>query len=302
MDRIDAMRLFIRVADAGSFSKAANDLGIGQPTVSRRIQDLEHRIGAELFQRTTRALNLTEAGQRFYDRAGGILSEFDDAEAEARGLEHEPVGMLRVSAANSLARRLIAPQIATFLELYPHVKCDVIAEDSITDLVEEGVDLAFRLGDLADSRLMAKRMGAVQRLIWASPAYLEKHGVPQTPKDLEGLPGLIFRQLPTGRDWTLMQGDERVTIKMDGRLSASSGEVLLQGALDGLGLFLAPDWLVCEDANAGRLVRVLPDWEGTPLPIHAVWTSGKLRGKAKLFAEHMADCLRFTKPFCEEVA
>ncbi|MEL6956521.1 MAG: LysR family transcriptional regulator, partial [Pseudomonadota bacterium] len=179
MDRLDAMRLFIRVADAGSFSKAASDMGIGQPTVSRRIQDLEHRLGAELFQRTTRALNLTEAGNKFYERAGVILAEFDDAEAEARGLDHEPVGMLRISAANSLARRLIAPQIATFLDLYPHIKCDVIAEDTLTDLVEEGVDLAFRLGELADSRLMAKRMGAVQRLVWASPAFLEKHGTPE---------------------------------------------------------------------------------------------------------------------------
>ena len=138
------MRLFLRVADAGSFSKAASDMGIGQPTVSRRIQDLEHRLGAELFQRTTRALNLTEAGQRFYERAGTILAEYEDAEAEVRGLEHEPVGLLRISAANSLARRLIAPQIATFLEKYPHVRCDVISEDALTDLVEEGVDLAFQ--------------------------------------------------------------------------------------------------------------------------------------------------------------
>ncbi|MEM9739980.1 MAG: LysR family transcriptional regulator [Pseudomonadota bacterium] len=298
MDRLDAMRLFIRVADAGSFSKAASDMEIGQPTVSRRIQDLEHRLGAELFQRTTRALNLTEAGHKFYERAGTILSEFDDAEAEARGLDHEPVGMLRISAANSLARRLIAPQIATFLDLYPHIKCDVIAEDTLTDLVEEGVDLAFRLGDLADSRLMAKRMGAVQRLVWASPTLLERYGTPDHPEDLADIPAVIFRQSSNARDWTLTRGGEHITIKVDGRLAASSGEVLLQGALDGLGLFYAPDWLVCADANAGSLVRVLPDWVGAPLPVNAVWTSGKLRGKAKLFAEHMADCLRFTKPLC----
>ncbi|MEM1106913.1 MAG: LysR family transcriptional regulator [Pseudomonadota bacterium] len=298
MDRLDAMRLFMRVADAGSFSKAASDLGIGQPTVSRRIQDLEHRLGAELFQRTTRALNLTEAGQKFYERAGGILAEFDDAEAEARGLDHEPMGLLRISAANSLARRLIAPQISAFLELYPHITCDVIAEDTLTDLVEEGVDLAFRLGDLPDSRMMAKRMGAVQRLAWASPAFLAKHGTPQTPSELGALPALIFRQSPAARVWTFRRGAEEVSVNVDGRLSASSGEVLLQGALDGLGVFYAPDWLVCGEAEGGRLVRVLPDWTGTPLAVHAVWTSGKLRGKAKLFAEHMADCLRFATPLC----
>ena len=300
MDRIDAMRLFLRVADAGSFSKAAADMGVGQPTVSRRIQDLEHRLGAELFQRTTRALNLTEAGQRFYERAGTILAEYEEAEAEVRGLEHEPVGLLRISAAKSLARRLIAPQIATFLEKYPHVRCDVISEDSLTDLVEEGVDLAFRLGNLADSRLMAKRMGETQRAVWASPEFLERHGVPQRPEDLSDLPCLIFRQSPQARDWTLTRGRETVTVKVDGRLMASSGEILLQGALDGVGIFYSTDWLVCEEATSGRLVRVLPDWQGEPMPVHCVWTSGKLRGKAKLFSEHMAEVLRFTKPICEE--
>lgn len=302
MDRIDAMRLFLRVADAGSFSRAAADLGIGQPTVSRRIQDLEHRIGAELFQRTTRALSLTEAGQRFYQRAETILQAFDEAEAEARGLDGEPVGLLRVSAANSLARRVIAPQLATFLDAYPHVRCDVLAEDSITDLVEEGVDLAFRLGDLPDSRMMAKRMGEVQRVVWASPGFLERHGTPDRPEDLAGLPALHFRQWTGGRDWQLSNGEETVTVTMDGPLSASSGEVLLQGALDGIGLFLAPDWLICDAANVGQLVRVLPDWSGPPLAVHCVWTSGRLRGKARLFAEHMADALRFARPVCEQTA
>jgi len=172
MDRLDAMRLFLRVADSGSFSRAANDLGMGQPTVSRRIQDLEHRLGAELFQRTTRALTLTEAGARFHERAQAILAAFDDAEAEARGLDHEPVGLLRLSAPHSLTRRLIAPRIASFLKLYPHVRIDLLSEDTMTDLVGEGVDLAFRLGTLADSSLMAKRMGETRRALWASPGYL----------------------------------------------------------------------------------------------------------------------------------
>ena len=298
MDRIDAMRLFMRVADAGSFSKAANDMGIGQPTVSRRIQDLEHRLGAELFQRTTRALSITEAGQRFYERSAIILQEFDEAEAEARELDHEPVGMLRISAANSMARRLISPQIATFLELYPHIKCDVIADDAITDLVEEGVDLAFRLGTLADSSLMAKRMGETQRGIWATPDFIKRYGEPKRPEDLEDLPAVIFRQPPKARDWAISNGEETVNVKVDGRLSASSGEVLLQGALDGLGMFMAPDWLICPDVTAGKLVQILPGWLGEPLAVHAVWTNGKLRGKAKLFAEHMADCLRFSDPVC----
>ncbi|MCI4645718.1 MAG: substrate binding domain-containing protein, partial [Hyphomonadaceae bacterium] len=144
------------------------------------------------------------------------------------------------------------------------------------------------------------RMGVTQRAIWASPAFLEKYGTPETPQDVAKLPCLIFRQSPVAREWTLSRGRETVTLNVDGRLLASSGEILLQGALDGVGLFYAADWLICQEVNEGRLVRVLPDWEGAPLPVHCVWTSGKLRGKAKLFADHMADALRFNSPICDE--
>jgi DNA-binding transcriptional LysR family regulator len=172
---MDAMRLFLRVADAGSFSRAAQDLGIGQPTVSRRIQDLEHRIGAELFLRTTRARSLTEAGERFRERATRILSEFDEAEAEARGLDQEPVGLLRLTAPHSLCRRIIAPQLAKFLALYPHIRIDLVEDDRVVDLVEEGVDIAFRFGALPDSSLMAKKLGETRRRAWASPTRAIMH-------------------------------------------------------------------------------------------------------------------------------
>lgn len=298
MDRLDAMRLFIRVADAGSFSKAASDIGIGQPTVSRRIQDLEHRLGADLFQRTTRSLKLTEAGERFYGRAQSILSEFDDAEAEARGLDHEPVGMLRLTAAHSLGRLVIAPQIASFLKLYPHIKIDLLLDDMQTDLVEEGVDLAFRLGNLEDSSLMAKRMGQADRRIWAAPAYLKERGTPASPADLADHDALLYRHHSGPLRWTLgcENTGETVEIEMDGRFRASSGDALTQAAVDGMGLLLAPDWLVCEHVRAGSLVCVLPNWGLPPHAIHCVWTSGKLKGKAKLFAEHLADSLRFAEP------
>lgn len=297
MDRLDAMRLFLRVSDAGSFSKAATDLGIGQPTVSRRIQDLEHRLGADLFHRTTRALKLTEAGTRFYDRAADILSEFDDAEAEARGLDHEPVGMLRITAPNSLGRLVLAPNTASFLKLYPHIKVDMMLDDTVTDLVGEGIDLAFRLGTLSDSSLMAKRMGEARRRLWASPDYLKDRGMPQVPEDLKDHDALLFRQGGSGSPWTLLceDGTEQ-KVDVDGRFRASSGDALTRAAVDGLGIVLAPDWLVCEQVNAGQLVNVLPTWSLPPLAINCVWTAGKLKGKAKLFAEHLADALKFTEP------
>ncbi len=293
MDRIDAMRLFLRVADAGSFSRAAADLSIGQPTVSRRIQDLEHQLGAELFHRTTRALSLTEAGQRFYSRAQDILGEFDEAEAEARGLDKEPVGMLRISAPNSFAQLVITPAVAPFLAKYPHIRIDLMSDDTYTDLVTEGVDIAFRLGELTDSSLMAKRLLTAYRGIWAAPSYVEAHGEPVCPQSLKDHQGLVFRQSVQGQQWTLQHSEsgEEVRIQMDGRFRGSSGDTLLRGAIDGLGIFVAPDWLVCPHVQSGELVRVMPDWRGKDLPLSVVWTGGKLRGKSRLFVEHISESL-----------
>jgi DNA-binding transcriptional LysR family regulator len=286
LDRIDAMRLFVRVADSGSFSRAALDLDLGQPTVSRRIQDLEAALGATLFQRTTRALSLTEAGERFYNRAIDILAEFDAAEAEARGLEHEPVGLLRLSCAASMGRLVIGPLVPEFLGLYPHVKIDLMLDDTYTDLVGEGVDLAFRMGVLQDSSLMAKKLGEAPRALWAAPSYLKKAGTPSRPEELSNHLTLIFRNV-SQTVWTLKNGGETVEVPVEGRFKSSSGEILLQGAVAGQGVMLGPNWLVREAAARGDLVRILPDWTGTPTPLHAVWSAGKLRGKAKLFIDHV---------------
>ena len=287
------MRLFVRVADAGSFSRAAIDLELGQPTVSRRIQDLEAALGSTLFQRTTRALSLTEAGQRFYRRAVDILADYDEAEAEARGLEHEPVGLLRMSCAASMGRMLIGPQVPGFLERYPHVRVDMMLDDTYTDLVGEGIDLAFRMGVLQDSSLMAKKLGEAPRALWASPAYLDKAGVPQEPAELAEHLALTFRQV-AHTEWKLSRGNVKTSVNVDGRFKASSGEMLLQGAVAGLGILLGPNWLVRDAASRGELVRVLPEWAGEPSPLHAVWSAGKLRGKAKLFVDYLESQVDFS--------
>lgn len=293
MDRIDAMRLFLRVADAGSFSRAAVDLELGQPTVSRRIQDLEAGLGATLFQRTTRALSLTEAGKRFYSRAVDIIAEFDAAEAEARGLEHEPVGLLRLSCAASMGRIVISPEIPEFLGLYPHVRVDLMLDDTYTDLVGEGIDLAFRMGTLQDSSLMAKKLGDSPRALWASPEYLQRAGTPLHPSDLTGHDALTFRQAGQ-TEWRLSRDGETVSVPVDGRFKSSSGEILLQASMRGLGILLGPNWLVRDAAASGALVRVLADWSADPSPLHVVWSAGKLRGKAKLFVDHIESRVDFS--------
>jgi DNA-binding transcriptional LysR family regulator len=287
------MRLFVRVADAGSFSRAAIDLELGQPTVSRRIQDLEAILGSTLFQRTTRALSLTEAGQRFYRRAIDILAEYDEAEAEARGLEHEPVGLLRLSCAASMGRMLIGPQVPEFLDRFPHVRVDLMLDDTYTDLVGEGIDLAFRMGTLQDSSLMAKKLGEAPRALWASPNYLQRAGTPTHPDELSEHLALTFRQV-AHTEWKLSRNGETASASVDGRFKASSGEMLLQGAVAGLGILLGPNWLVREAAGRGELVRVLPEWTGEPSPLHAVWSAGKLRGKAKLFVDHLESRVDFS--------
>jgi len=285
MDRIDAMRLFVRVADAGSFSRAAADLDLGQPTVSRRIQDLESSLGTTLFQRTTRALSLTEAGERFYRRAADILAEYDEAEAEARGLEHSPVGLLRISCSHSFGRRVIAPVAPGFLQAFPDIRFDLISDDAITDLVAEGVDIAFRLGELRDSRLMAKKVGEAHQVLWASPDYLARRGVPEHPDDLARHDAVVFRHVRQ-TVWELRNGTQTIEARVDGPFRASSGETLLEAASGGLGILLAPGWLAASCVGARQLVRVLPDWCGPNLAVHAVWSSGKLRGKAKLFIDY----------------
>ncbi|QYI99369.1 LysR family transcriptional regulator [Thalassovita mediterranea] len=294
MDRLDAMRLFIRVADTGSFSKAAADLEIGQPTVSRRIQDLEAQLGADLFLRTTRALSLTEAGQTFYARAKSILESFEAAEAEVRGLDNEPVGQLRISVPHSLSRVVIAPALASFMRRYPDLSLDVISDDSYTDLVQEGVDLAFRLGQLADSSLMAKRIALSPRKLWASPIYIAQQKSVTRPSELEPNDALSLRQQAGAAMWELShkESGETDSLRAAGRFRASSGDMLIQCAQDALGYILAPDWLVCEKVREGQLARLLPDWEAEALPLNVVWSGGKLKGKARLLADHIAEAMK----------
>ena len=294
MDRLDAMRLFIRVADTGSFSKAAADLSIGQPTVSRRIQDLEHQLGADLFLRTTRALSLTEAGQRFYIRARAILDDFEKAEAEVRGLDNEPYGQLRITVPHSLSRVVIAPALAGFMRQYPDLSLDVISDDMYTDIVQEGIDIAFRLGTLADSSLMAKRIAVSPTGLWASPVYAAQMSGIESPSDLPPPDALHLRHKTNQTTWSLTHRTRgnRAELRPNGRFRASSGDMLIQAAQDGLGYILSPDWLVCEKVRGGELVRLLPDWDAEPLPLHAVWSGGKLKGKARLLVDHIADAMK----------
>jgi DNA-binding transcriptional LysR family regulator len=286
VDRLDAMRLFVRVADLGSFSKAADEANIGQPTVSRRIQELENHLGVQLFLRTTRALSLTEAGQRFYVRTARLISDLDEAETEVRGLDREPVGLLRITASNAFARFLLAPALPEFLASFPHVRIDIVATETRLDLVGEGIDLAFRLGELEDSSLTARKLGTSQRHVFASQDYLARFGRPESPEALHSHSCIVFNTSPSAARWSLSRGTKTVSIEVDSRLRLSSGELIRETVLAGLGIAMVPCFLFRADMKSGDVEAVLPEWTANPVALHAVWASGRnLPRKARAFLE-----------------
>lgn len=295
MDRLDAMRLFVRVADLGSFSRAADEANIGQPTVSRRILELETHLGVQLFLRTTRALSLTEAGQRFYARAARLLADLEDAETEARGLDREPVGLLRITASNAFARFLLAPALPEFLQHYPHVRVEIVATELRLDLVGEGIDLAFRLGELEDSSLTARKLGTSHRHLFASAGYIARAGRPETPLALHDHDCIVFNSSASASRWSLTREGETVSVEVDGRLRLSSGELIRETVLADLGIALVPCFLLRAEMASGAVEALLPEWSANPVSLHAVWASGRnLPRKARVFLEFIEARLQQT--------
>lgn len=289
MDRFEALRVFRRVAETHSFTRAGAQLGMAQPTVSRIIADLERIVGAPLVRRTTRAVSLTDAGARFLTRTMRILDDLDAAEAEARGHEAGLVGLLRLQAPLSYGRAIVARQASTFMARHPHVRIDLMLSDAMADLAAEGCDLAIRIGDLADSSMKAKVIGATERAPYASPAYLERAGRPQTPADLAAHRCLIFTRLRTPRRWRFVCDGAEKHVEIDGDFRSDSIDALREAALADLGITLAPEWLVADDLKHGRMERVLPLWRTPSAPIHALWPAGvDLGAKARAFVEFLS--------------
>lgn len=294
MDRLDALRLFVRAAETGSFSKAAAEANVGQPAASRTISALEDRYGARLFNRTTRSLSLTEAGRSALEHARTVLEAADLLESAVRGVDREPVGMLRVSASIAFARAELADILPGFLQTYPHVRIDLLGRDDRVDLVAEGVDMALRLGPLEDSSLRLRRIGVYQRIVVASPELLARVGGPETPEDLKGRPCLVFTSTPYGAVWPLLQGGTRRDVEVSGPVRSSNGELIRDFACSGLGFAFAPDFLWRAPLAAGRLTHVLPAWSGPPLPLHALWSGRELPRKARVFLDYLTPRLNLT--------
>ncbi len=271
MDRLQSLQIFVRVIENGSFSATATEASVSQATVSKQVSDLEAFLGVKLLARTTRRLRLTEAGERFYKDAKGVLEQFDHVVGETRKLEGKPAGTLRLATAVMFGRRQVTPLLPRFRERYPDIDIEHYLSDAPTDLVRDGIDLAIKVGEQKDSTHQASRLGTVRRVTAASPAFLKRSGTPRRPSDLAELACLIFLGQATPFEWRYVDRvSGSVTVPVAGGYRADTTEALLEAALAGMGLYNGPLSTCGEEILAGRLVLLLSDFEPEPVPLFAV--------------------------------
>jgi DNA-binding transcriptional LysR family regulator len=281
MDRIEEMTVFVAVAELGGFAAASRKLNLSAPTVTRAVAALEAQVGTELFVRTTRHVRLTDSGERYLQDCRRILIELDEAEAQAAGAHLAPQGTLVVAAPVMFGQRLLVPLLVEFLQRHPAVNVRALLVDRPVQLSEEGVDCAFRMGELADSNLVATPLGHIRRVVCASPRYLEVHGHPQRPQDVSEH-GLVVSAADGRSDrWRFVDGESEVDIEIAPRLIVSTNEAAISAALAGFGLVRVMSYQVAADLQRGDLQRVLQPYEARPLPVWLVNLEGR-RAAAKL--------------------
>ncbi len=297
MDRFQSLRIFVRVVENGSFSLTAAEASVSQATVSKQVGDLEAFLGVKLLARTTRRLHLTEAGQRFYQDAKGLIEQFDHVVGEARSSESRPAGTLRLATAVMFGRRQVTPLLPRFRTRYPDIVIEHYLSDAATDLVRDGIDLAIKAGEQKDSTHQAIRLGTVRRVTVAAPAFLKTWGTPRRPADLAGLPCLIFLGQPIPFDWSYRDaGQADVAVTVAGGYRADTTEALLEAALAGMGLYNAPLSTCGEEILAGRLVPVLTEFEPAPLPLFAVMPqSAHVPQKTRVFIDFLREQFRHNR-------
>lgn len=285
MDRLAAMEAFLKVIDTGSFSAAARQLRVGQPAISKTIAGLEDRLGTRLLLRSTRGLTPTEAGQNFYEHARRAIEEADEAELAARGAGAGLSGRLRISAAVTFARLHVVPQLESFLAQHPALEIEIILNDGNVDLVEEGIDIALRMGTLMDSTVAARKIGQNPRVVLGTPAYFAKAGEPISPADLAAHQAVIYTQRGGGDAWLFRRGDAEIPVTLKGRVRTSAAEAVREAVFAGLGLAVATDWMFAPELKAGRVRRVLEDWALPSIELWAVFPTGRrASAKARAFA------------------
>ena len=284
------MLTFVRVVETGSFSAAARVLNVGQPAVSKAVAQLEQRLNVRLLVRTTRGLRPTEAGQRFFARARVAVEETDEAERAARDESQGFSGRLRVSAATTFARLHIVPHLPVFLAAHPDIEVDIVLDDRVIDLMEQGIDLSLRMGTLADSGLVAQKLATGRRSVVATPTYLERAGEPTRPEELATHEAVVYSQLPDA--WVFERAGEEVPVMVRGRARFNAAEGIRAAVLADMGLAVTTDWMFADKLLDGSVRRVLPEWNLPSIDLWVVYPSGRMASaKARAFTSFVQGVL-----------
>lgn len=299
MDTLEAMAVFLRVVERGSFSAVARELGLSQPTISKQIGALENRLGGRLFARSTRNLSLTDEGQRYYEHCRQILAAVDNAEHSFQTGQERVAGPLRIASSGSFGRIQIAPRLHGFLQQHPDVSIDLQLSDENVDLISEGIDVAVRIGELKDSSLIARPIGLTRRRVFAAPSYLEQHGVPAAPDDLSDHNCLAFNQLEHFDSWRFEHDGQWRSVQVKGNVRSNNSEAIRQMVLSGLGVSLSPSWLFREDLQAGRVVALLDGYTPPSLPIHALFAPDRRQSaRVRAFTDYLRDAFAVDDDVC----
>jgi len=297
VDRLDAMQVFVRVIEKGSFSAVAKERGIGQPAVSKQISALEDELGTELIRRTSRSIALTEAGRGFYESSLRILDDFESATARIGRGQTAPKGLIRVAVPPAFARLHMVSKLPAFFTAYPDMAIEMSTSESPATTVEDGFDLAIHSGDLPDSTLVARRLGQTSTVLVATPQYLARYGGPESPEDLKRFRSVVFVARDSVQPWSFGAGQEMKRVIPTGVFRTSDMEQMRMGVLEHLGIAQAPAWLFAAELREGTVVRLLTPFERT-VPILAVRpASRRMSAKVRIFIEHLektfAVCFQF---------
>jgi len=295
MDQITAMRAFVRVVEAGTFTRAADLLEMPKPTVTKMIQQLEAHLRTKLLNRTTRRVGVTPDGAAYYERAVGLLSDLEELDSSMMHAQSRPAGRLRVDTRTSLALHVIIPALPDFHARYPDIQLDLGISDRPADLVAENIDCAIRGGDALDPGLIARRVGEVELVLCATPDYIARHGMPEHPHDLEnGHRTIAYLSPRTGRrlSFDVVRGTESYGLDLPYVLALNDSTAYLAACLTGLGIGQAIYSLIIPHLEAGRLVRVLPEWRSAPIVLHVVYSPNRhLSSRLRVFVDWVAELL-----------
>jgi len=290
MDKLSGLRAFVKVVEHGSFSEAARSLRLSRSAVSKYVIELEQELGVQLLNRTTRSASPTENGRVYYERALAILADLEEADLAVTRLQAEPRGLLRINAPMSFGTLHLAPALAEFMEKYPELQIQLTLSDEQIDAVQEGYDVTLRIAELAASSLIARRLIGVERVLCASPAYIQRRGAPEHPRDLKSHECLTYGFLATGNQWKLTGPDGEHALSVPWRLCANNAQVLSQAALEGHGIALLPTFIAGAALRSGALLPVLRNYRAPDIALYAIYPPTRhLSSKVRLFIDFLVE-------------